>query len=93
MNAVTSHLEGFDAGRLQGWVEGRLTGYTIGYGEGHTDGVRDGWLSAGADERQRFAIRPTVGPSHAELQRKRTSYPTPKPVQTSAECLATWGNR
>jgi len=90
MSAPAEHLDGFDAGRLQGWSEGRLAGYRLGYGEGLTAGRREGWLAAGEDERQRFAIVPKVGPSHAALQRRRAAYPPAKPVKSREECLASW---
>jgi hypothetical protein len=93
VNAPAPHLEGFDAGRLQGWLEGRQAGYRLGYDEGRTAGIREGWLAAGEDERQRFAIVPTVGTSHAELQRIRAEHGPVKPLKTPAECLATWGDR
>ncbi|WP_454853259.1 hypothetical protein [Promicromonospora soli] len=90
---ASSFVNGLDAGRFQGYQDGREGGYRDGYAAGHADGALAAWRAAEADERRRFAIAPgrDIGPSFAELQKRRNDYGPAKPLKTPAECLATWG--
>lgn len=91
---IAAWLHGYTTGHSVGWYDGRVAGFGDGYDDGHTAGLHAGYLRCWAEQdalwaRIRTDTRQLLSrPSHAELRAR--PYAPAKPMQTSAECLATW---
>ena len=93
--AIAAWLHGSSTGHANGWHDGRTAGHAEGYDAGHASGVEAGYLRCWAEQdalwaRIRTNTRQTLArPSQADLRARRSRTPA-KPLQTPAECLATW---
>jgi hypothetical protein len=88
---IAAWLHGYSTGHNVGWHEGRIAGHAEGYDVGHADGIPVGRDLADRDAAARYAgaleySRRNGFPPKAPDRPHRPA----KPLQTPAECLATW---
>lgn len=87
---IAAWLHGYTTGHNVGRHDGQVVGFAEGYNVGHADGIPVGRRLADDEAAERFrhyramsdAVRPNLG--------RPRPWGEAKPLQTPAECLATW---
>jgi hypothetical protein len=87
---IAAWLHGYTTGHAAGRHDGRVVGFVQGYDAGHADGIPDGRRLADDEAAARFRAYRAM----SDAVRPNLACPSPwgevKPLQTPAECLATW---